>query len=86
MVHLVPRRAGGHREREHARDQPHRLAAAFLAVKAFQAYRDRGGGRSSPLADFYIGTHAAIAGYRLLTRDASRYRTYFPRLQLIAPS
>ncbi len=68
------------------RREPLPFAAAFLAGKAFQAYRDRGGGRSSPLADFYIGTHAAIAGYRLLTRDASRYRTYFPRLQLIAPS
>jgi hypothetical protein len=59
--------------------------AAFLAGKAFDAYRRRGGTRRSPRPDFYIGAHAAIAGYRLLTRDASRYRTYFPSLELIAP-
>ena len=59
--------------------------AAFLAGKCFLAYRRRGGTRRSPLPDFYIGAHAAVAGYRLLTRDASRYRTYFPRLELIAP-
>jgi predicted nucleic acid-binding protein len=59
--------------------------AAFLAGKAFAEYRRRGGERRSPLPDFYIGAHAAIAGYRLLTRDATRYRTYFPRLELIAP-
>jgi predicted nucleic acid-binding protein len=60
-------------------------AAAFLAGKCFMAYRGRGGQRRSPLPDFYIGAHAAVAGYRLLTRDATRYRTYFPRLELIAP-
>lgn len=59
--------------------------AAFLAGKAFLDYRRRGGKRSSPLPDFYIGAHAAIAGFRLLTRDATRYRTYFPTLRLIAP-
>lgn len=59
--------------------------AAFLAGKAFLAYRGRGGARSSPLPDFFIGAHAAIAGYGLLTRDAARYRTYFPKLSLIAP-
>jgi hypothetical protein len=59
--------------------------AGFLAGKAFLAYRRRGGRRSSPLPDFYIGAHAAVAGYRLLTRDATRYRTYFPALDLIAP-
>jgi predicted nucleic acid-binding protein len=59
--------------------------AAFLAGKAFLDYRRRGGRRSSPLPDFYIGAHAAIAGFRLLTRDASRYRTYFPKVRLIAP-
>jgi hypothetical protein len=59
--------------------------AAFLAGKAFLAYRRRGGLRRSPLPDFYIGAHAAVAGYRLLTRDAHRYRTYFPSLELIAP-
>ena len=61
-------------------------AAAFLAGKCHVAYRRRGGLRRSPLPDFYIGAHAAVAGYRLLTRDASRYRTYFPRLELIAPA
>jgi predicted nucleic acid-binding protein len=60
--------------------------AAFLAGKAFVAYRKRGGSKRSPLPDFMIGAHAAIAGYRLLTRDASRYRTYFPLLPIIAPS
>lgn len=59
--------------------------AAFLAGKTFLAYRKGGGDRRSPLPDFYIGAHAAVAGYRLLTRDAKRYRTYFPRLELIAP-
>jgi predicted nucleic acid-binding protein len=60
--------------------------AAFLAAKAFLAYRRKGGTRRSPLPDFFIGAHAALAGYRLLTRDAARYRTYFPRLTLIAPN
>ena len=59
--------------------------AAFLAGKAFLRYRQAGGTRRSPLPDFYIGAHAAVAGYRLLTRDATRYRTYFPRLELVAP-
>ena len=59
--------------------------AAFLAGKAFAAYRRRGGSRQSTLPDFFIGAHAAVAGYRLLTRDGSRYRTYFPKLDLIAP-
>ena len=60
--------------------------AGFLAGKAFLSYRRRRGTRSSSLPDFFIGAHAAIAGYRLLTRDATRYRTYFPTLNLIAPS
>lgn len=59
--------------------------AAFLAGKAFLAYRHAGGTRRSPLSDFYIGAHAAVAGMPLLTRDAGRYRTYFPKLELIAP-
>lgn len=59
--------------------------AAFLAGKCFLAYRRRGGKRQSPLPDFFIGAHAAISGYRLLTRDAARYRTYFPKLNLITP-
>jgi predicted nucleic acid-binding protein len=60
--------------------------AAFLAGKAFLIYRRRSGTKRSPLPDFFIGAHASIAGYSLLTRDAARYRTYFPRLPLIAPS
>jgi predicted nucleic acid-binding protein len=59
--------------------------AAFLAGKAFLAYRQRGGTKRSTLPDFFIGAHAAIAGHRLLTRDSARYRTYFPKLPLIAP-
>jgi len=59
--------------------------AGFVAGKAFLAYRQRGGERRSPLADFYIGAHAAVCGYRLLTRDAPRYRTYFPTVVLVAP-
>jgi hypothetical protein len=59
--------------------------AAFLAGKAFLAYRKRGGVRRAPLPDFYIGAHAAVAGHALLTRDARRYRAYFPTVRLIAP-
>jgi predicted nucleic acid-binding protein len=59
--------------------------AAFLAGKAFLTYRQRGGIKRSTLPDFFIGAHAAIAGYRLMTRDSARYRTYFPKLTLIAP-
>jgi predicted nucleic acid-binding protein len=59
--------------------------AAFLAGKSFLTYRRRGGRRTSPLPDLYIGAHAAVRGYRLLTRDPTRYRTYFPTVVLIAP-
>ena len=59
--------------------------AAFLAGKCFRRYRRLGGARRSPLPDFYIGAHASVGGMRLLTRDAARYRTYFPKLALIAP-
>ena len=67
------------------RREPLPWEAAFLAGKCFLAYRRRGGKRSSTLPDFFIGAHAAIAGIPLLTRDTSRYRTYFPKLKLIAP-
>ena len=60
--------------------------AAFLAGKCFQTYRQRGGARTSPLPDFFIGAHAAVAGYDLMTRDVGRYKTYFPRLTIIHPS
>lgn len=67
------------------RRDPLPYEAAFLAGKAFVAYRRRGGRRSTPLPDFYIGAHAAVAGYHLLTRDATRYRTYFPTVHLTSP-
>jgi predicted nucleic acid-binding protein len=59
--------------------------AAFLAGQCFVKYRRRGGSRRSPMPDFYIGAHAAVAGVTLLTRDARRYRVYFPSLRIIAP-
>ena len=65
--------------------EPLPWAAGFLAGKAFLRYRQRGGRRPAPLPDFYIGAHAALAGYTLLTRDARRYRTCFPRLRIICP-
>jgi predicted nucleic acid-binding protein len=60
--------------------------AAFLAGKSFVSYRRQGGSKPLPLPDFFIGAHAAVAGYRLMTRDSARYRTYFPKLPLIAPN
>jgi len=60
--------------------------AAFLAGKCFLRYRRRGGRRQSTLPDFFIGAHAAVAGMPLITRDASRYRTYFPTVHVIAPA
>lgn len=65
--------------------EPLPYEAGFLAGKAFLTYCTRGGERRSPLADFYIGAHAAVRGYRLLTRDTARYRTYFPSVELIEP-
>ncbi len=59
--------------------------AAFLAAKAFMSYRRRRGAKHSPLPDFYIGAHAAIAGLTLLTRDRARYETYYPSIELISP-
>jgi hypothetical protein len=59
--------------------------AGFLAGKCFARYRGKGGARRSPLPDFYIGAHAVVEGLTLLTRDASRYRTYFPGLSIVAP-
>lgn len=59
--------------------------AGFVAGRAFVEYRRRGGVRTYPLPDFYIGAHAAVAGLTLLTRDAGRYRGYFPRVRMICP-
>jgi predicted nucleic acid-binding protein len=66
--------------------EPIPYEAAFLAGKAFRVYRRRGGTKRSTLPDFFVGAHASVAGYSLLTRDATRYRTYFPKLPLIAPN
>jgi len=67
------------------RRHPLPFEAAYLAGQCFLSYRRRGGDRRSPLPDFYIGAHAALAGLTLLTRDARRYRTYFPKLRIVAP-
>ena len=60
-------------------------AAGFLAGKAHIAYRRRGGHRTSTLPDFFIGAHAAVKGYRILTRDPRRLKRYFPTVELISP-
>lgn len=59
--------------------------ALFLAGKAFVKYRQSGGGKKNVLADFFIGAHAAVLGCDILTRDARRYRSYFPTVELITP-
>jgi hypothetical protein len=61
------------------------MPGVLLAGKAFLLYRRRGGTRQTVLPDFFVGAHAMVAGYELLTRDPARYRTYFPQLHLIAP-
>lgn len=61
------------------------FTAAFLASKAHMEYRRRGGVRAATLPDFFIGAHAAVSGYQLLTRDPRRFRRYFPTVDLIAP-
>lgn len=60
-------------------------AALFMAAKAFLLYKKSGGTRTGVLPDFFIGAHAAVAGMPLLTRDATRFRTYFPTVDLITP-
>ena len=77
LDHAVPQ--------EYFAREPLPWAAGFLAARAFLKYRRSSSSRRSPLSDFYIGAHAALAGYTLLTRGASRYRTYFPKLHVIAP-
>ncbi len=59
--------------------------AAYSAGRAHRLYRERGGLRDRVLADFLIGAHAWVRNYRILTRDAARYRSYFPTLNIIAP-
>ena len=68
------------------RREPLPWEAGFLAGKCFLSYRRRGGLRNSPLPDFYIGAHAAIGQLALLTRDAARYRSYFPKIEIISPT
>ena len=67
----------------------HRLplpwSAGFLVGRCFGEYRRRGGQRPRPLPDFYIGAHAAVDGLAVVTRDAARFRTYFPNVEVIAP-
>jgi predicted nucleic acid-binding protein len=60
-------------------------AALFLAGRAFREYRSRGGTKTGVLPDFFIGAHAVVEGISLLTRDAGRYRSYFPTIRLITP-
>ncbi|MFG1818656.1 type II toxin-antitoxin system VapC family toxin [Kribbella sp. NPDC049174] len=67
------------------RREPLPFHAGFLAAHAFVTYRRRGGAKTSPLPDFYIGAHAAVQRYQVITRDAKRFRTYFPRVGLITP-
>ena len=60
--------------------------ALFLAGKAFAKYRRAGGRKANVLADFFVGAHAAVMGWGIITRDARRYRNYFPRVPLVSPT
>lgn len=70
---------------DYFRRDPLPWAAGFLAGKCFRRYRRGSSTRRSPLPDFYIGAHAAVAGMDLLTREVNRYRTYFPKLRILCP-
>lgn len=59
--------------------------AAFLAAKAHRRYRERGGARTQTLPDFFIAAHAVVKGFKLVTRDAARFRSYFPELDIVEP-
>ena len=59
--------------------------AAFLAGKAFLGYRRRGGFKTAPLPDFYIGAHAAVQGMKILTRDPNRFVSFFPTVEILEP-
>jgi hypothetical protein len=67
------------------RREPLPFPAGFLAARAFVNYRRRGGAKTTPLPDFYIGAHAAVQGYHVITRDPHPFRTYFPSVRLITP-
>jgi predicted nucleic acid-binding protein len=58
---------------------------ARAAAMAFREYRHRGGGKTGVLPDFFIGAQAVTEGWTLLTRDAARYKTYFPKIKMICP-
>jgi predicted nucleic acid-binding protein len=62
------------------------FSAAWPAAQAYKRYRKAGGTRTSILPDFYIGAHAQVEGLTVITRDAARYRTYFPAIEVIAPA
>ena len=66
--------------------EPMPRPALFLAAKAFRQYRARGGTRTGVLPDFFIGAHAAVSGWPLLTRDVRRYRDYFPTVDVTGPA
>ncbi|MFD7153827.1 type II toxin-antitoxin system VapC family toxin [Kribbella sp. NPDC059898] len=68
------------------RREPLPYDAGFVAAQAFVMYRRQGGAKTSPLPDFYIGAHAAVCRYQVITRDTKRFRTYFPRVGLITPN
>jgi predicted nucleic acid-binding protein len=72
-------------ERTALQVEPIPREALFLAGKAFMAYRRSAGSRQQLLPDFFVGAQAAVLGCPLLTRDARRYRTYFPTVQLVSP-
>ncbi len=65
--------------------KPLPFAAAAPAARAFKEYRSRGGVKTAPLPDFFIGAHAEADGLKILTRDTKRYRMYFPEVSLICP-
>ena len=59
--------------------------ALFLAGKAFLQYKKRKGEKGNVLPDFFIGAHAAVSGYSVMSRDKGRFSTYFPSVELIIP-
>lgn len=67
-------------------NEPLSTEVSFLAGKAFLRYRQKGGNKTSPLPDFFIGAHASHKNYKLLTRDTHRFLNYFPTLQIIRPN
>ncbi len=60
-------------------------ACASLTAAAFARYRQQGGSRTKPIPDFYIGAHAAVSNFSVLTRDPAPYRNHLPRLVVVAP-